>query len=235
MYLSDVFDALTHGELAYLFQGGEDKQGIEPCDYAKVVSKINLGLSELYKRFPLKIGDVVVRMHDQIQTYYLDPKYARTNDESDKKVKYIHDSKFQPFKGGVNKIEQVFDELGRELFLNDKDEYWSVFTPSYNAIQVPWPEKENALLVHYRADHDPIVVTPDMEPSKVDVLIPYGYLEALLHYVGARTFTSLNADQEQEGNNYMQKFEQSCAKITELNLMNDHNTRNSKLDKAGWV
>lgn len=235
MYLSDVFDALSHGELAHLFMGGEGQGGIQPCDYPKIISYVNLGLAELYKRFPMKIGDVVVRMHDAIQTYYLDPKYAVTNTDSNEPIKYIHDSVYQPFKGGVNKIEQVFDELGRTLFLNDPDEYWSIFTPSYNSIQVPWPEKENQLIVHYRANHVPIIFTPDLEPETVDVSIPPGYLEALLFYVGSREFASLNSDGNAEGNNYVQKFEQSCAKITDLNLMNDNNTRNSNLDKAGWV
>lgn len=234
MFLSDVFGSLTHGELAHLFMGGEDEAGIQVCDYPKVVSHINLGLSELYKRFPLKIGDVTIDLHDEIQTYYLDPRFAQTNVDSPEPIKYIRDSIYQPFKGGVNKIEQVFDELGRELFLNNKNEYWSVYTPSYNAVQVPWPEKENTLIVHYRADHDNILI-PGLNPDTQEVKIPYGYLEALLFYVGSRVHTPMGGEHTQEGNNYMTKFEQSCAKITELNLMNDDNTTNEKLDRAGWV
>lgn len=237
MHLSDVFDSLTHGELGHLFEGGEGEMGIQPCDYAKITSRINLGLSELYKRFPLKTGDVVVRMMDPIQTYYLDPRFSHTNDDSDIPIerRYIHDSEYQPFVGGVNKIEQVFNELGETLFLNDKDEYWSVFTPAYNAVQVPWPDKANQIIINYRADHDPIIIIPDLDPEKTEVKIPYAYLEALLYYVGMRSLTPMGGEEVQEGNNYMAKFEQSCAQLTNLNMMNTDNTRNSKLDKAGWV
>ncbi len=234
MRLSAIFDQLTHGELAYLFMGGEDRGGIQICDYPKVVAHINLGMQELYKRFPIKIDDVVIRMHDEIQTYYLDSRFSIHNTESKEPIKYIHDSPSQPFTDNVNKIEFVYDEMGRELFLNNDDEPWSLFTPSYNAIQVPLPEKENQLIVHYRAGWTDIKL-PGLNPETEEILIPPGYTEALLMYVGARASTALNADGDAEGNNYTAKFEKSCAMITNLNLMNDDNTRNSKLDKAGWV
>lgn len=234
MFLSDIFTALETGELSQIFLGDRENGGIEPCDYPKVVSYINLGLTSLYKRFPLKIGDVVIRLHDEIQTYYLDPKYAVMNVDSTERIKYIHDSEFELFKGGVNKIEEVFNELGETLFLNDMTEYWSVFTPTYNSIQVPWPDKANQLTVQYRADHDNILL-PGLDPETEEVHLPYAYLEALLNFVGARAYTAMNADQDSEGNNYATKYEQSCALITDLNLMNSDNTTNTKLDRAGWV
>ena len=234
MFLSEVLDQLEHGELFQIALGGDETNDITACNLPNVLPHINLALKELYKRFPLKIGDVIIDLHDQIQTYYLDPKYSRSNKESTEPIKYIHDSRYQPFKGGVNKIEFVYDEIGRELFLNNSEEYWSLYTPSYNAIQVPLPDVANSLVIHYRASHDNILLE-DLDPKTEDVNIPPGYLEPLLFYVGSRIFTSLNGDQSAEGNNYMQKFEQSCAKISELNLMNGDNTTNVKLDKAGWV
>ncbi len=234
MFLSDIFDALSHGELSQLYVADESEGGIERCDYPKIVSAINLALSELYKRFPIKMGDLTLDLVDQIQQYRLDPRYARMNTDSSEPIKYIHDTAYQRFLGGVNKIELVYDELGRELYLNDDTRYWSVYTPEYNVLQVPWPEKCNSLEVHYRADHDRILL-PGLDPETKDIFLPPGYMEPLLFYVGARMFTGMNGDGDSEGNNYMVKFEQSCAKIKELNLMNDDNTTNTKLDKAGWV
>lgn len=235
MFLSEILEQLEHGELSQLAMGGDEIHALANCNLPNVLPHINLGLAELYKRFPLRIEDVVVNQYDQIQTYYLDRKYARTNTKSKEPIKYIHDSEFQPFTGNVNKIEFIYDELGEELFLNDDTEYWSLFTPTYNSILVPWPEKANQMIVHYRASH-PRIMLEDLDPETEDVYLPPGYLEPLLFYIAARIFTGTNTDgQISEGNNYMQKFEQSCAKITDLNLMNNDNTSNIKLDKAGWV
>jgi len=248
MKLSTVFQQLTHGELSQLDIGGAENAGIQVCDYVKVVGHINLALTELYTRFPLKVAEVIVQQYDHIQTYYLDSKFAKTNSESDEPVKYIMDSQFQPFLDNVNKIEQVFNEEGVPLLLNDFDGccshtpasgmdhqvYHPVYTPTYNSIQVPQPEKENNMIITYRADHDPILV-PGLDPSTTEVAIPPGYLQALLLFVGSRVYAGMNADQGNEGNTYYQKFEAACAKLTELNLMNRDTKHNSKLDCAGWV
>lgn len=235
MYLSEVFDALSHGELSQLYVGGEDDGvGIDRCDYPKIVSHINLALSELYKRFPIKTGEVRVIMYDQLNKYRLDPRFAHTNEKSSEPIKYIADSLHQPFKGGVNKIEIVYDEGGEEMYLNDDTRYWSLYTPEYNVLQVPWPDRDNSYTVHYRANHDKILI-PGLNPETEQIFLPPGYLEPLLFYVGSRTFTAMNGDSDSEGNNYMAKFEQSCARIRDLNLTNDDNTTNEKLDRAGWV
>lgn len=235
MFLSEVLEHLEHGELSQLAMGGNECESIDCCNLANILPHINMGLAELYKRFPLKMGDVIVQQYDHIQTYFLKRKYAQSNTESKEPVKYIVDSKYQPFIDNVNKIERIIDELGRELFVNNSTEYWSVYTPSYDSIQVPLPEKENQMIVHYRAGHQ-VIKLDCLDPAKTEIEIPPGYLEALLYYIGSRILTGLNTDgQISEGNNYMQKFEQSCAKITELNLMNNDNTSNLKLDNAGWV
>lgn len=235
MFLAEILNQLEHGELSQVAMGGDELHSLAECNLPNVLPHINLALAELYKRFPLRIEDVAVQQYDQIQTYYLDLKYAVTNTDSKEPIKYIIDSKYQPFTGNVNKIEFIYDELGRELFINDGTERWSLFTPTYNSIQVPLPEKENQMIVHYRASH-PLIKLENLDPETTEVHLPPGYLEALLFYVGSRVFTSLNTDgQISDGNNYMQKFEQSCAKITELNLMNNDFTSNTKLDRADWV
>ena len=256
MKLSDLFLQLTEGELSNLRMGGRDEMGIRPCDYMKIIPHINLGLTELYKRFALKKSEVVVQQFDQINTYYLDSRHNQTN-KPDGHVSipenqethfnadsyyYIMDSVYQPFTDNVLRIEAVHNEIGEELYLNQdrqywagSDKYWAVTTPSYNTIQVPYPEKENQMIVTYRADHDPIVMTTNSDLSKIYVPISPSYLEPLLLYIAARVYTNMSSNEGNEGNNYTAKFEASIKQIEQLNLTNSTDTQNAKLEENGWV
>ena len=234
MLLSEVFDQLTFGELSQLNMGGVDNIGIQPCDYPKVVPHINLGLAAIFARFSLKRQEVVVQQYDEIQQYILDKKFAQTNTEAVPYKKYIIDSVYQPFTNNVLKIEKVINEDGQELYKNDTDEYWSITTPAYNIVQVPYPEKENQMIVTYRASHDPILL-PDLNPEEVDVSISPAILEPLLLYVAARVYSNLSSEGGNEGAAYMAKYEASCRKIEELGLPQKDETKNDRLDNAGWV
>ena len=233
MYLSEIFEQLSQGELSSLYMGKVNETGIQICDYPKIVPHINLAITELHKRFLLKWDEVVVQQYDEINIYYLQKKYAVT-DDTDVPKKYIIDSVYQPFKDNVLRIEKIIDELGRELFVNDSEEYWSVHTPSYDSIQVPYPEKENQMIVTYRADADKILI-PDLDPKTTVISIPGYLVEALLLYVAARVFSNVNTDGVNEGNTYMAKFEKSILTAQTLGLNNEDNTMNTKLDAAGWV
>jgi len=234
MFLSDLFEQLQYGELSQLSMGGTDNIGIQPCDYPKVIPHINLGLIELYKRFPLKREEVVIQQYDEIQIYYLDSKYAVTNTEATPYKKYLIDSAYQPFKDNVLKIEKVFNEDGQELYNSEMDEYWSIQIPFYNAIQIPYPEKENQMIATYRASH-PKLPIQDLDPTTAEVAIPPGMLEPLLLFIAARVYANKTTEGGQEGQMYLAKFEAACKKIEELGLSNIDRTKNTKLDKNGWV
>ena len=145
---------------------------------------------------------------------------------------------YQPFQNNVLRIERVFNEDGQELYINDDQQYWSVHTPSFNSVQVPYPEKENAMVVEFRADHYKLLT--DCDPQIVlnqEVKLSSSYLEAFLLYIANRVFAgnpSLNP-QGQDGMSYYGKFEASCAKLSELNLINKDNRSNHKLRSRGWV
>ena len=235
MLLQDLFDQLTYGELAKVSLGGDPTIGILEKDYANIISHINLGLTELYKRFPLKEDEISIQLEDNIQTYYLHSDYALTNDESIQPDKYLIDSEFHPFNDTVLKIEQVIDENGEILYLNDSNQAWSVFSPSYNSIQVPYASSEIAVTVTYRADHARI---PNIgaDPSTYDVPIPMTHLEPLLYYIASRIHTTLpTLDGVNKGNDYLAKYEAACTKIENLALTNKSDPSNHKLWDRGFV
>lgn len=239
MTLADIFEHLTYGELSQLAIGGlipsDDTSQPLPKDHAKIMSHINVALKELYKRFFLASKEVIIQQYDHIETYVLDYKYAETNKASSEPYKYIIDSVFDPFLDDVLKIEQIFDEDGRGLFLNDRTEPWSLFTPTYRSIQIPYPMQSNNLNIQYRASHPTLKYVPGMSPEDIEIMIPDGLLEPLLLYIAHRAFGTLNVDQNAEGNNYLQKFEASCQRITTLGLQVTPEYGNHRLDNSGWV
>ena len=237
--LKDIFEQLTYGELSNLAVGNlvsdDPESAPDPKDYARIMAHINLGLKALYTRFWLSSKEVIIQLYDHIQIYTLDRKYAVTNNLSMEKWKYIIDSVYEPFLDDVLKIEQVFDEGGRGLFLNDLTEPWSVFTPAYNQVRITYPMWCNSLVVHYRASHPTLKYEPGMDPASIEVLLPEAMLEPLLFYVAHRAFGSLNVDQNAESNNYLQKYEQSCQRLMQLGLYITPNYGNERLDQKGWV
>lgn len=234
--LADIFEQLTFGELAQFSIGGLAGEQVRKEDQSKVMSHINLGLKKLYERFWLSSKEAHINLYSHIQNYTLDKKFARTNQLSVEKYKYIIDSVYQPFQNDVLKIEQVFNEGGELMFLNDLTEPWSVFTPSYNQIQIPFPERENSLTVHYRASHAPLMWTAEMDPSDVEVRIPEGLVEALLLFVGYRAHASIGGELGMaESNNYLRKFNEACAQADRAGVGITTSYGNLKLDKNGWV
>ena len=235
MLLIDLFDQLAYGELAKISLGGDPTIGILEKDYANIISHINLGLTELYKRFPLKKDEIAIQLEDDMQTYMLHSDYALSNTASAKPVKYLIDSEESPFTDTVLKIEQVIDEDGGVLYLDDINQTWSVYSPSYNTIQVPYASSELAVTVTYRADHERIPAI-GVDVNTYDVPIPLSHLEPLLYYIASRIHTTLpTLDGISKGNDYLAKFEAACKKIEDLSLTNKANPSNHKLHNRGFV
>lgn len=250
MKLSEVFQQLTYGELSQLQIGGAEEQGITKENQNRILVHINLGLTELHKRFPLNKGELKIRQVEGLSRYVLSKQYAVANMESWEPEKYIQDTIGQPFLDTVLKIEQVFDAEGNELGLNGapgklaagKDTYdsWAipqVFTPAFNVLQVPEGVVEGDLRVVFRANHAQIFREDNsFDPEEIEIDLPYSHLEALLYYVASRIMNPIGLSQQfHEGNNYAAKFEQACAQLQNLGLETREVDSFSRLRSNGWV
>lgn len=236
MTLADIFEHLTYGELSSLELGDPYAGGIEPGQYKRIATHINAALKALYTRFWLHSGEVIIDLYDHITIYTLDSKHAQTNKLSTEFPKYIADSEFDPFREEMLiKIEQVFNECGEHICLNDVTEPWSIFTPKYNQLQIPFPDRHNSISVQYRKAPEKIVVDENTDPTEVDIPVPTALHEALLMYVAHRAFRSLNSDQNQESTNYMNLYEQACQRAEMAGLFITTNTGNLRLEQNGWV
>jgi hypothetical protein len=200
MKLSNVFEQLAFGELSQLSisKNQFEKIGItDVAQYKELIPHINLALTELHTRFFLKSSELILQQNIAVNTYILNLEHAVSEDPgSSPETYYIVDTVGNPFKNDLLKIEQVFDEEGVVVPLNDSTDTDSVFTPTYNTLQIPFALTENSNSIIYRADHEKIVYTNGFDPATVSINIPYTHLHLLLIFVAARYYGSQNMTEE---------------------------------------
>jgi hypothetical protein len=248
MKLQEVFDQLTYGELSQLSIGGNEAGAISPTNYNRLVPHVNLGLTQLYKRFPLKEGRLMLELQSNRTVYPIHSKYAVSSRSSREPVRYIKDSLSAPFKDDIHKIEKVVASSGYEFSLNDESDEYGMFTPSATVLRIsldvvdqvmdlPDELKTEQVEIVYRANH-PLIVADgaDLEPDMLELELPYTHLEPLLFFIASRVHTPTGMTNEANlGNTYAAKYEAACQLLEIKGLNVDQGSQNSRLERNGWV
>ena len=234
--LQELFDTLAYGELSNIAVGNSPLNTINEGDYPKIVSHINLGLVELYKRFHLRQGEVKVHQYPGISTYYLRSSHSGEADSMDEDI-YLEVGEYTPFMDDVLKVVQVFDAYGGEIPLNDTTKSNSVFTPSFDVLTMVPCDPVEVYSVVYRARYPKIVLSPLFNPATVELHIPDFIVEPLLFYVASRVFKGMiTVDGEVNPNtSNTYQFELSCKKIEMFSLPSDVNDTRDRFTANGWV
>jgi hypothetical protein len=237
MKLSDIFSLLSTGEFSNLYMGGDANDGIPTAEYPTVVNHINLALTDLHTRFPLKEKEVIIQQYENITMYKLHSDYAESNTSSTKDPKYIKDSADSPFLDDILRIERAYKENGDEVSLNDYGVANSWYTPSWDTLQIPFPVSTNTANLIFRATHPVLVGTTEIVPTTVEVDLPYSFVNALLMFVASRQFAGKpNQDTQALSMAYYQKYELACTQLEKYNVANDSDAiTNNKLEINGWV
>lgn len=247
MKLSEIFSQLTTGELSMLSIGGAEQGVIQESNHQAVLNHINLGLTYIFHRFPLKEGRLKLVLYPDMVSYKLHSRYATSNVDSSEPIKFIDDSG-NPFMDDLTKVQAIFTEDGCAIPLNDNKEKFSCFTPSTHVLTVPLamanqhtdlPEnlKTDSLDIVYRAAHPKIEVPiGGLDPDEVLVDLPYPYLEPLLYFVASRCYHPMSMSSEiNQGSSYAMKLEQACQRLELTNLAVDQGASNDRLERNGWV
>jgi len=234
MLLSELFEQLTYGELSNLKIGGKSLGDIEAGSYPAIVSHVNMGLTALHKLFPLSCKEIVVQQYEDIGVYKLHTDFAVNGTTGSEATKYLIDTAASPFENTVLMIDKVVDENANTLFLNELTETKSLFTPSYNTLQVPNPTT-SVLGVTYRAKHATIEAD-NLEPETVELVIPESLLEPLLYYIASRAFMGTPAiDGVDRSALYFGRYQASIARFKEEGLINNDTYENKRLVDHGWA
>lgn len=236
MLLSEVFTQLAYGELSQLNLAGDVPGTIKDDKREQVLAHVVMGLTALYSRFDLKMGEVKFELQAGRINYPMTTAEDVRFDESE-----------EDFLDDVLKIESVQTEEGFELSLNDKANKYSCFTSSALVLRVPsaiaaksadLPSdlQTDKLVVGYRAKHPEIKMSAATRPTSTEIELPASHLAALLYYVASRVNNPIGMSNEfHAGNSYAAKYEKACQELEVQNLQIDQGQQNERLVRNGWV
>lgn len=232
MTLSDIFDQLAYGEFNKIFLG--ESGAIPQASWNRIIAHINLGLTELYKRFDLKQVELPVTIVAGTLDY--DLKGA----------------------GDFIEILHVFNSDNVEIPLNNRvtaiNKEWNarqatvdrVHTNDPSVLSVNPQMLPQVLTVVYKAGHPTIPKIDDADLDGFDLTgvqidLPVTYLEALLYFVASRVFNPMdqgsvaNRQPFHSGNNYYSKYEAACAQLMIRGLDISENLDTGLFQQKGFI
>ncbi len=208
----NVNDATT------ILQNTELKQVKSKTVDKVILSFINMGILELYKRFDLWREQALITLTLGTTTYTLDGTDANVSmDLSDHTLLVV---------------TQILDEDRTPQLLNDDRNESSLFTPVYNKVVTPEPDEDTdgtTLKVVYRAAPFFLV------HQKQEIPLPPQFFEALFYYVGYRAHNSVKGDIKSENNVHYMRFDSSCQNIIFNGLTIVDEMQSIKFESRGYV
>jgi len=205
MLISDVITLAKNSEL---------RQLAVKNDNDSILGFINLGMLELYKRFPLNQDEAILTMSEGKSTYMLD------GSDSDVSMGSA---------GNFMVVNDCYDEFGEQLNINDEKDALGISTPTYNSIQIANISPGERLSIIYRLS--PLFITDVTS----ELMLPPQLLEALLHYVGYRGHATITADVKEQNNTHYIRFDQSCSRLIEQGLVLPDDLQSYTFDDRGFV
>ena len=174
-------------------------------DTDTILAALNLGIIELYKRFPLRVEEAIVTLGNK--EYY-------KMDGTDPDVDMPTDAPYMWIVRAYGEVPMDCDVSVNELPINDEDNILSINTVNWCTIQVPASiDNETISLIYVAA---PVLLTA-VDLNKTLPIPPQLY-EALLHYVGYRAHGALDGNIQAENSTHYQRFEASCQRAKESGM-----------------
>lgn len=219
MKLSFILDQARNGELKSL--STKDKTD------EVIVGYINLALVALYSRFQLKTEEAIITLEtNPARTVY-------TLDSTDTAVRVNGASMPDD---DVMSIVDAFDESGRHVAINDEKDPFSIYTVSYNQVQIPLVNEGTYISIIYRKN--PTLVTYTETNNVTDekvVELPLQLLEPMLHYIGYRAHGAVDGKLNTENNTHYMRFEKSCERAQELGVLTADDVVGVSVTDKGFV
>lgn len=186
MLLQDLLDTARYSEL----QG----TAIKDNDTA-VIAFLNLGMLELYKRFPLSQKEYVINSGTTTASYSLPDDFMYVLSVYDDAVMYS-------------------DGSPKELPINDASQESSVYFPSHKTIQVPAYDNRTYVAVLYVGKPE----TYTVNDLNCEVDLPETLIDCLMHFISYKAHLGIRGDGQAENNAHWSRFERSCKNAQELGV-----------------
>jgi hypothetical protein len=237
--LNELFVDIASGELNQTGLVDEDTGLLKTSSYPKIVSALNMGLIEIYKRFLLKEKECNIYQQSGVEIYYLRSEYVSDIDFMGDDG-YIEDSEFEYFDDDLVRILRAYNSAGDKVPIDNKAyPDTGIFTLAYDTIKMVPSSPPDIISIVYQAF---LKIKIDdytlLDPSKIKIQAPNTIKDALLTYVAGRILQSQNtraAEGEQNlSMTYRAKFENACLQIKNAGLEIQVNDTRSSFEANGW-
>lgn len=240
MKISDILSQLTYGELRQVGLGGFEFGGVRTEDYPELVSHLNIALRNIYTRFPIKDKELIVCPVAGQTEYELSSEFAYSSGNENW---FILDTVEKPYTDDLLKIGTVYDSAGEVVSLNDHNDPYGVFTPSYKTIQIPLFSSGNLHLIYRMA---PTIIVPPVDEDdatevaaflNTEVYLPEPLEEAFYSYVEYRVHKSRGGELGiATAAAAKQNYDLLCAEIEKRDVLNSPSVAtNVRPELNGWV
>lgn len=232
MTLTELLTELSLGEFSNLSLGNDGAGTIKTASIPKIIFYTNEALLNLYSRFVLSSKIVLIESYEEITNYHLIPKYSESQNCVEKP--YIKDLAGEPFIDDVIRILAVYDGLNSyEYPLNDSNDPTSLFTPTIQTLQIPFPKEAHPFQIEYQAKHYKLV------NDNLDQIIrlPFALHKALRSWIAYKTYSNMNGQENSiKAQEHFANYEAQCNEVVEKDLVNStYNYSHTKFENRGFV
>lgn len=204
MTVQNVIDLARNGEL---------KNIAVRDDVSAVLGFINLGLIEMYKRFPIKTEEHIIELQDGVDVYTMPDD-------------------FMWIVAAYDEVDEDSDAYVKVMPINEEDNPLSLNTIAWNKVQLSVSILNAYISVIYVAA-PPVFTEADLEE---ELPLPPQMVEALLHYIGYRGHGSVDGNIQAENSTHYQRFEASCQRIRQEGMITpDDLNMSGRLGDRGFV
>jgi len=208
MLLKDVISLAKYSELA----GAASKDNIDA-----IIAFINLGVLELYKRFPIRTKEYLVTLEEGVTDYPTPDDFMYATE-------------------AFGEVPEGYEGSNQPIAINDDDDDRSIFFPDWRTVQIPYSVAGAYISIIYVAKPEGVTVT-DAESDTLDLDIPDVLVDCLLSYIGYRAHLGIKSDAQSENNAQWARFERNCRKAIELGVAHssDSMEMTNRLNNRGFV
>lgn len=202
MTLQNVIDLAKNGPL---------KNVAVKNDTEAVIGYINLGLVELYKRFPMDTQEVILTLGEDGD---VDNPYTMISDTI-----YQMPDDFMYLISAYEELPKDSLKTSSLIAINEEENLSGINSISWNRLQIPTSVLGAHISLIYAAAPT-YFSSADLSEA---IPLPVQLIEALLAYLGYQGHASVSIA-ENENNIHYQRFEMSCLKVRELGIFTADDT-----------
>jgi hypothetical protein len=181
-----------------------------------LIAFLNLGMIELYTRFPIKVEEHIIELFENTTEYEMPDN----------------------FMAALSAYGEVPDDLPEnvvQVAINEESDPYSIFFLDWNTVQVPAVANGSYISIIYIAKPETVANTAEGLASELE--LPASLIDTLASYIGYRAHLGVRGDGQSENNAHWQRFERNCVKAQELGVAfpADSMTMETRLSSRGFV